>query len=76
MKIYTKKFCPNCDEIKEVLSNNNIKYEERDVDYFKNKAKLVVRGFKDLPVIENNNEWVEFTSLEETLNKIGIKIDS
>ena len=41
--IYTREFCPNCEEIKEILKFKNINFEERDVDYFKNKAKIVVQ---------------------------------
>ena len=60
MVIYTREFCPNCDDIKNYLKENNISFEEKDVDYFKNKAKLVVRGLKELPVLNYQNNWFEF----------------
>jgi glutaredoxin len=71
LNIYTREFCPNCDKVKDYLKNKDIEYKELDVDYFKNKAKLVVRGFLELPVIENNGVWKEFsnTSIE---NFIGV----
>ena len=71
--IYTKEFCPNCDDVKEVLKKNNIKFEEKDVEYFKNKAKLIVRGFNELPVISSGDMWFEFDNIENILRKIGIK---
>jgi glutaredoxin len=60
MVIYTREFCPNCDKVKDFLKTNNITFEEKDVDYFKNKAKLVVRGLKELPVLNYNNKWIEY----------------
>lgn len=63
LNIYTREFCPNCDKVKDYLKNKGIEYKELDVDYFKNKAKLVVRGFLELPVIENNGKWKEFSNI-------------
>lgn len=60
MIVYTREFCPNCDEIKCYLKKNKINFEERDVDFFKNKAKLVVRGLKELPVLNCGSKWIEF----------------
>lgn len=76
MNIYTKEFCPNCEDLKEILTKKNIVYIEKDINNFKNKAKLVVRGFKDLPVIEINDKWFEFSELQHALEEIGATNDS
>lgn len=71
MKIFTRTFCPNCDMVKEEMKKLNIKFEEVDVDYFKNKAKLIVRGLKELPVLEHNENYIEFTNMEDLISFIS-----
>ena len=73
--IYTRELCPNCDEVKEVLKSKGILFKEENVDYFKNKAKLVVRGLSELPVINTNNTWLQFESMEVVLEKLGLNND-
>lgn len=68
MKIFTREFCPNCDDVKSELNRLGIKYEELDVDFFKNKAKLVVRGLSELPVLAHDNEYIQFTNMEDVLS--------
>jgi glutaredoxin len=74
--IYTREFCPNCEEVKDVLKSRDLKFEEKDVDYFKNKAKIVVRGFKELPIINIKDEWKEFDNIDSIIEFIGFKNDN
>ena len=74
LEIYTREFCPNCDKIKLYLKSNEIKFVEKDVDYFKNKAKLVVRGFEELPVLNIDGVWSEFSNENDIILFIGENI--
>lgn len=59
--IYSKPNCPNCKVVKKFLDENNIQYKNLDVttDY-KAKARLILEGKEMLPVIQQENEFIEF----------------
>ena len=71
--IYSKPNCPNCKAVKKFLTENNISYNDIDVttDY-KAKARLILEGKKMLPVIQQENEFIEFDRNE--FEKIKKKI--
>ena len=67
INVFTRDFCPNCDDVKSKLKELNIAFVELDVDNFKNKAKLVVRGLKELPVLSHDNKYEEFSDIDSAV---------
>lgn len=63
--IYTSPNCTNCKDVKLFLENNNIKYEEKDITTnFKAKAKLISKGLKVLPVVQQEGIFIEYNNLD------------
>jgi len=56
--VYTMKGCPHCEEVKEILENENIEFLERDIDKYKDEYRL----FKEA----TENEFVPAFFLLET----------
>lgn len=71
--IFSKPNCPNCKVIKKFLKENNIPFNDIDVttDY-KAKARLILEGKENLPIIQQGKEFIEFdrNKFDEIKNKI------
>ncbi len=61
MKIYTSKNCKNCIILKQILTKNEIQFEEIDGTTTKAVAYLRARKVSlQLPIIEDNNKFLTF----------------
>ena len=70
-KIYTMTNCPNCEEFKNYCKNNNLGYEEINVDEdFQAKAKLIMNDFEEMPVVEKDGKMFH-DSLNNMINFIN-----
>lgn len=57
--IYSKNNCMQCKLTKLFLNNNNIKFNEINVDEDKNALEnLKSQGLKQLPIVKLNNELI------------------
>jgi len=74
--IYTNKTCPYCNQIKQLLKDNKIKYTERDKEKFNQEWYRVVEltGIPVFPTININNEYLvpnrDFQNQQQLLNII------
>lgn len=57
--VYSSQTCPNCDNLKKALSIKGIEYQEINVTDQPQEAQLLRdKGFRQLPVIQDNGEWM------------------
>ena len=75
LKIYTKKDCPNCLQLKNVLINNNIEFE-----YIIDEKELMKVGSKSrimsAPILEINEKYYsyqDFSNFFEIFSEILLK---
>lgn len=48
--VFSQKFCPRCDELKDLLKKSNIKYEEKDVNEDHTAyAKMLLNDIEETP---------------------------
>jgi glutaredoxin len=48
--VFSQKFCPRCDELKDLLNRNNISYEEKDVNEDHTAyAKMLMNDVEETP---------------------------
>jgi len=60
VKIYTTNFCPYCEMAKEFLKENNVEFEEINVENDHKAAQEMVEksGQRGVPVIDINGEII------------------
>ena len=75
LKIYTKKDCPNCLQLKKVLNNYNIEFElvedEKELMRIGSKSRIM-----SAPVLEMNEKYysyIDFSNFFELFSKIILK---
>lgn len=57
--LYSTNSCVKCLQLKKYLKNNNIVYEEKNIEEdFKAMAKLAEKGFTSVPVVDINGEFI------------------
>lgn len=57
--IYSSDNCPNCDQLKKALTARGVDYDEIDVRANpEHSVALREKGFRQLPVIEDNGKWM------------------
>lgn len=61
--IYTTKNCPDCKVLKELLKENNIEFEEKDLENKNNMADLVMENIatQSAPIIKIGNLFFELS---------------
>ena len=58
LKLYTKTVCPKCVVAKMALTNNEVEFENINVDHNEEaKLKLKELGFMAVPIAEYNNKF-------------------
>jgi ribonucleoside-triphosphate reductase len=58
--VYTLPLCPNCKQIKKFCNENNISFSEINVNNdFKAKARLIVEGLTEMPIIQINRVFYQ-----------------
>lgn len=68
--VYSSNQCPNCDNLKKALGLKAIHYEEINImEQPDAAAELRQKGFRALPVINDNGEWMSGFTMGN-LNKI------
>jgi len=61
LTIYSLTHCPNCKKIKNFCVENNIRFNEINVDHnFKAKARLILENKETFPIIQMKNKFIEF----------------
>lgn len=56
--VYSKPNCVRCEMTKEFLKQNNVKFEEVNVEENEEALELIkLHGFKRLPVVTRNNSF-------------------
>lgn len=70
MRIYTSKNCPLCKQLKEMLEQEKIEYEEYDVDITENLADLYLMGLNELPVLIDGDDTFIGKETIENFDKI------
>lgn len=75
--IWTTKFCPWCDKLKEFFQENNIKYLEKDItkDYKAAKEMIEKSGQQGVPVIEIDNKIIIGFDKEKIKELLNLKKD-
>lgn len=63
VKLYTT-HCPKCSILEKKLNNNNIKYE-----IIEDKDLLIELGFTTVPILEVDNNFMDFKQANEWINK-------
>ena len=67
IKIYSKENCPNCKELKIILTNKNIEFEETQ-----NEKELMMVGSKSrimsAPILEINEKYYSFQDFNNFLD--------
>lgn len=63
IKLYTT-HCPKCSILEKKLNNNNIKYE-----IIEDKDLLIELGFTTVPILEVDNNFMDFKQANEWINK-------
>lgn len=57
--VYSNHTCPNCDQLKKALGMKGIAYQEINVGDNPDQAVMLrEKGFRQLPVIEDNGNWM------------------
>lgn len=57
--VYSNNTCPNCDNLKKALSFKGIPYNEVNIVENPQEGDMIRgRGFRTLPVINNNGDWM------------------
>ncbi|YP_009212961.1 hypothetical protein AVU38_gp112 [Ralstonia phage RSL2] len=57
--VYSSNSCPNCENLKKALTIKAIEYQEINVAEQPDQAQMLrEKGFRQLPVIEDNGEWM------------------
>ncbi len=57
--VFSQKFCPKCEELKELLKDSNIAYEEKDVGVdFTAYAKLLFNDIEETPAVQVGEEFL------------------
>ena len=70
--IYSSNTCVNCKAAKQFMSENNIQYEEKNIDDDRNNMQyLIDNGFRGVPVIVINDEPYLGFSEEVKENLLG-----
>lgn len=68
-KIYTKKNCAGCDQVKALLDSKGLGYEAVDVMLSKDAQTLFrEKGFRSVPQIMLNGEFVTIEQLKDKLD--------
>ena len=58
INIYTISICSHCKQIKEYCKENNIQYNEINIEEeFKARSKLLAKGYMTVPVVEINDQF-------------------
>ncbi len=75
LKIYTKKDCPNCLQLKNVLINNNIGFEliEDEKELMKVGSKSRIMSAPILELNEKYYSYQDFSSFFELFSEIILK---
>lgn len=74
IKIYSLTNCPNCRKIKKYCTENNICFIECNINVdFKAKARILVEGLENFPIIQLGNEFLEYNYQQDNLIKNKIK---
>ncbi len=75
LKIYTKKDCPNCLQLKNVLINNNIGFElvEDEVELMKVGSKSRIMSAPILEINEKYYSYQDFSNFFEIFSEIILK---
>lgn len=75
LKIYTKKDCPNCLQLKNVLINNNIGFElvEDEVELMKVGSKSRIMSAPILELNEKYYSYQDFSNFFELFSEIILK---
>ena len=63
--IFTTDTCPKCEILKSKLKNKNIEYNEGDL------KEIINAGFKSVPVLKINNEYLDFSNAIKYVNSYG-----
>lgn len=57
--VYSSNSCPNCENLKKALTIKAIEYQEVNITEQPQEAQMLrEKGFRQLPVIEDNGEWM------------------
>ena len=75
LKIYTKKDCPNCLQLKNVLINNNIGFElvEDEVELMKVGSKSKIMSAPILEINEKYYSYQDFSNFFGLFSEIILK---
>ena len=67
IKVYSKENCSNCNELKNILTNKGIEFEE-----VKNEKELMIVGSKarilSTPILEINEKYYSFIDFKNFLD--------
>lgn len=67
IKVYSKENCSNCNELKNILTNKGIEFEE-----VKNEKELMIVGSKarilSAPILEINEKYYSFIDFKNFLD--------
>lgn len=67
IKVYSKENCSNCNELKNILTNKGIEFEE-----IKNEKELMIVGSKSrimsAPILEINEKYYSFQDFKNFLD--------
>lgn len=59
-KLFTQENCPNCEELKTYMKQNNIEFTEADINTdYAAKAKLILADINSTPAFEYMDEIFE-----------------
>lgn len=73
--IYTKPICPQCDQVKSLLRNNHIEYEELEVDA-EARDRLISLGIRAVPAIFDGDIYMGgIRELRDYLRHRGVAND-
>lgn len=73
VKIYTSNTCPHCKAAKNYLKENNIDFEEKNVDEDRSAIDyLVENGHRGVPVINIDGEDIVGFNKEVVDEKLGL----
>lgn len=80
VKIYAKTACPKCKLLKEKLKDNNIEFEEVNIDENQEALdKLIDRGFSSAPVLQYNDSMYDYIAaskiMSDFIKKGGISFE-
>lgn len=73
IKVYGKRNgCGNCNIAKDMLDRNNIEYKFIDITEDEKAFELVKSlGYKQVPIIENEEDWYTLKTLDDLLFTLG-----